>query len=637
MNKNKITSKLVLKEKWGFDAFRGIQEEVISSVLEKNDTLALMPTGGGKSICFQVSGLVLDGLTLVISPLIALMQDQVQQLTKLGIKAISITGANSASDTDRLLDNCIYGDIKFLYVSPERLNNELFLTRFANMPVKLIAVDEAHCISQWGYDFRPAYLNINTIRPLFPEVPIIALTASATPEVQQDICTQLEFKPNQKIIKQSFERKNLVYVGSQTETKEKRLLEILNKVGGSAVVYTRNRKNTKLLTAFLQKRNISADYYHAGLSSDERKRKQTEWIDNKTRIMVATNAFGMGIDKSDVRLVIHMDVPESPEAYFQEAGRAGRDGKKSYAVLLWNENDKARIKTNWEQKYPDKNTLNSFYQKLCSLLQIAEGEHPHKPIPFAITTVANKMQVAVPLFLQLLKSLEWCGFLTLNLKGTVISKVEWLADVRKAQDMAEKSEMLAFLIRSNGSFFENAIGINEKTIAKALNIEPNEVSRQLEKLHEHGWLNYIPATKNASIQLLQPRISEQYFSVPAFLYKTLKVQDERRMNFMLAYLDKHECKSQQLLTYFGESNIAPCGKCEICREYGHELTNNQKVVFTNIIKSHLKKGIDTKTNVINLFKPGDQQAAKSLIRVLLDEQTIICSPKDELQWNVKQQ
>jgi ATP-dependent DNA helicase RecQ len=632
MNKNIISIESILKENWGFNTFRGIQKEAITSVLEKQDTLTLMPTGGGKSICFQVAGLALGGITLVISPLIALMQDQVTQLTKRGIKAITISGANNAGDIDRLLDNCIYGDIKFLYVSPERLSNELFLTRLAKMKVGLIAVDEAHCISQWGYDFRPAYLNINTIRPLFPEAPIIALTASATKEVQQDICTQLEFKANHNIISQSFERQNLVYVAYQSETKEKRLLEILSKVNGSAVVYTRNRKNTKLITDFLKKRKISADYYHAGLANEDRSRKQINWINGETRVIVATNAFGMGIDKSDVRLVIHLDVPESPEAYFQEAGRAGRDGKKAYAVLLWNTGDKTRIRSNWEQKYPHKNVLNTAYQKLCSILQIAEGELPQQLIPFNITAKAAKLQLSVTGFLQILKSLEWCGFITVQLKGASISQVHWLSDVRTAQNMSEKSELLAFLIRSNGNFFEFAINVNEKLIAKHLKISEQTVSDQLQKLHDHGWINYTPANNNASLQLMQPRVPEQYFAVPAFLYKTLKVQDENRMNFMLNYLDSNICRSQQLLSYFGEKDITPCGKCEICQAYGHELTAAQRSSYLKTIKKHLEQAPDTKPNLISLFKPADQQAVKSLIRVLLDEQTIALTSDEKIHW-----
>jgi ATP-dependent DNA helicase RecQ len=625
-------AKNILQEYWGHEDFRGVQAQIIESVLQQNDTLALMPTGGGKSICFQLPGLLFEGLTLVISPLIALMNDQVRQLNSKNIKAIAITSANSHREIDILLDNCIYGNIQFLYVSPERLANELFLTRLAKMPVKLIAVDEAHCISQWGYDFRPAYLNIHTIRPIFPDVPVIALTASATTAVQQDICVQLEFKKNKQVVSQSFARSNLAYVCFENETKDKRLLDILTKVKGSAIIYTRNRKQTKLLADFLQKRNITADFYHAGLTPEIRAKKQDNWINNISRVMIATNAFGMGIDKADVRMVIHVAVPESPEAYFQEAGRAGRDGKKAYSVLLWNQKDLTYLQEQFNNKYPPKEVLNTVYQRLCSILKITIGSLPPAPIPFSISQLAGQLNIPDAAFIKYLKALEWCGFIAVQYKGSARSIVTWQSSVPQAQVKAQNSKLLSFLIRNHDGFFEGPVAISEKNMAKMLAISKDEVVKQLKYFEANGWMTYESANSNASLQLLQERLSEQYFHVPPFIYNTLKKQDEYRLSFLSSFLNQEICRSKQLLEYFGEENIQPCGICDVCTNYGGSLDELNKQEFTETIEQLLKTKELNKEALQQCFKPGNQKAVQTLIRLLLDEQTIKLNNKSLLYW-----
>jgi ATP-dependent DNA helicase RecQ len=396
----------ILKKHWGYDAFRPLQQEIIDSVLSGNDTLAIMPTGGGKSICFQVPGMSKEGLCLVVSPLIALMKDQVLNLKNKGIPALSIYSGMSFTEVEKTLKNAAYGNFKFLYVSPERLETELFLEYVSIIKINLIAVDEAHCISQWGYDFRPPYLRIAVLREYFPDVPVLALTASATLEVQKDICEKLLFRKNQQSFQQSFERANLSYSAFELSSKQNKLLTILKKVGGSGIVYCKTRKRTKEVAEMLSLNGISADYYHAGLSSEERNKKQEDWINNKTRIIACTNAFGMGIDKPDVRTVVHYDVPDALENYYQEAGRAGRDGKKSYAVLLYNEAEINQLKKQVDIKFPSKKIITKIYGALCNFLQLPSHSGEGKSFEFDLNTFARNFKLDAFTINSVLKILE---------------------------------------------------------------------------------------------------------------------------------------------------------------------------------------------------------------------------------------
>lgn len=401
----------ILAKYWGYHSFRPLQEEIITSVLQGNDTLALLPTGGGKSVCFQVPALVQEGVCIVISPLIALMKDQVDNLQKKGISAIAITSAMHKREIDIAFDNCVYGNIKFLYLSPERLITPIAQARIQKMKVSLIAVDEAHCISQWGYDFRPSYLEIAKLRELQPKVPVLALTATATPEVVKDIQEKLRFK-KANVLQKSFERKNLAYVVIGEEDKLSRLLKVVNNVGGTGVVYVRNRKKTQEVAAFLQKNKIPADFYHAGLTPGERSQKQDSWIKNKTRVIVATNAFGMGIDKPDVRFVVHLDLPDSLEAYFQEAGRAGRDEGKAYAVMLYNEADINDLKSNVEMSFPSVEEIRQTYQALANYYQLAVGSGEGAAFDFDISELCRNYKLEPVTVFNSIRFLEKEGYIS---------------------------------------------------------------------------------------------------------------------------------------------------------------------------------------------------------------------------------
>ncbi|MFN4234772.1 MAG: ATP-dependent DNA helicase RecQ [Bacteroidia bacterium] len=560
----------ILKKYWGYDNFRPLQEDIIVSTLNKNDTLALLPTGGGKSICFQVPALAMEGLCLVVSPLIALMKDQVENLQKKGIRAIAITSAMSFREIDIALDNAIHGNFKFLYISPERLHNELFLARLSKMNVSLLAIDEAHCISQWGYDFRPSYLRIAEIREKLPNVPVLALTATATPEVVKDIQEKLHFK-KENVLQKSFERKNLAYIVLYEEDKLNRLISICNKIPGTAVVYARNRKKTQEIALFLRKNNISADYYHAGLSALERNKKQEEWINNKTRIMVATNAFGMGIDKPDVRFVVHMDLPDNLEAYFQEAGRGGRDEKKAYGILLYSLNDRLELERNFENSFPTIEQIRNTYQAICNYFQLAIGAGEGISFDFDIHEVCTRYNLNPLTVFNSLKFLEREGYLATSESVYHSSKIhikvnkEDLYKFEVANRVYEP--IIKLLLRSYGGLFDYFVPINEQEIAQRLKTEKSIVVKQLEELKKLDILDYEASTDLPQITFLQERKDASKLHISPENYSLLKERAKKRMEWVLHYTEsRHLCRSRILLSYFGEHNAQDCGQCDVCIE-----------------------------------------------------------------------
>lgn len=560
----------ILKKYWGYDNFRPLQEDIIVSTLNKKDTLALLPTGGGKSICFQVPALAMEGLCLVVSPLIALMKDQVENLQKKGIRAIAITSAMSFREIDIALDNAIHGNFKFLYISPERLHNELFLARLSKMNVSLLAIDEAHCISQWGYDFRPSYLRIAEIREKLPNVPVLALTATATPEVVKDIQEKLHFK-KENVLQKSFERKNLAYMVLYEEDKLNRLISICNKIPGTAVVYARNRKKTQEIALFLRKNNISADFYHAGLSALERNKKQEEWINNKTRIMVATNAFGMGIDKPDVRFVVHMDLPDNLEAYFQEAGRGGRDEKKAYGILLYSQNDRLELERNFENSFPTIEQIRNTYQAICNYFQLAIGAGEGVSFDFDIHEVCTRYNLNPLTVFNSLKFLEREGYLATSESVYHSSKIhikvnkEDLYKFEVANRIYEP--IIKLLLRSYGGLFDYFVPINEQEIAKRLKTEKSIVEKQLEELKKLDLIDYEASTDLPQITFLQERKDASKLNISPENYSLLKERAKKRIEWVLHYTEsRHICRSRILLSYFGEKNAQDCGQCDVCIE-----------------------------------------------------------------------
>jgi ATP-dependent DNA helicase RecQ len=613
----------VLKSHWGFDAFRPLQEDIVRSALAGNDTLALMPTGGGKSICFQVPALCLDGLCIVVSPLIALMRDQVENLLKKGIKAVYLHAGMKQRELDILLDNCIYGGIKFLYVSPERLQSELFQARLPDMNICLFAIDESHCISQWGYDFRPPYLKIADVVDLLPKrPPMLAVTATATPKVADDIMSKLRFQ-NGKRFQMSFKRDNLGYVVVKTADKHGRLLEILKRIPGSGVVYLRNRKGTAQIAEFLKGHGISADFYHAGLKPDERNLKQERWTNGTTRIIVATNAFGMGIDKPDVRVVVHMDLPDSLEAYFQEAGRGGRDGKTAWAVLLTSDGEASEIVSRNLRDFPEIKDLKRIYQALANFLMIAPGSGEDETYVLDLAAFCKKFQLPVNSTLHGLKILQKQEYFEMDEDFWEPSKLMVRADHQTLYGIQVQNNslgpLIGTLLRSYGGLQDGFVKIQENDLAKRVSKNPSEVIQMLKKLDEMGIVSYEPSKKGSQITFTSALSDARYLRVdPQFLGDRRKDLEDRLLALKDYVVNQQTCRSVLLVKYFGEKNPENCGKCDFCKRQKKPVTKDLKQQIFGLLKS---EPMDIKT-LVDRLNPPDRHAAIAYIRELIDKEEI---------------
>lgn len=559
----------ILKKYWGHDHFRPLQRDIVQAVLEGKDVLALLPTGGGKSVCFQVPGLVLEGVTLVISPLIALMQDQVHQLKAKGIPALAVHSGLGRREIDIALDNGVYGKYKFLYLSPERLQTELFQERFRKMNVSFVAVDEAHCISQWGYDFRPPYLEIAKLREIKPELKFLALTATATPEVRDDIVQKLEFK-SPAVFQKSFSRSNLSLVVRKTENKEKKLLEILRKVPGSGIVYVRSRKATMDLSRWLQRQEIKATYYHAGLTHQERMARQKEWISDATRIMVATNAFGMGIDKSGVRVVVHMDLPENLESYFQEAGRAGRDEKRAYAAVVYHEADVQRLRSNVQLSYPALDYLKTIYQALANYFQLAVGSSQGESYVFDLEEFCKRFSFRSSAAFSALKKLEEEGLIQLGESFLRPSRIHLSTDKAGLYEFqvanAKFDPLIKALLRLYGAeLFTDFVEVSEATIARSLKVAEGEVTTSLNQLLKLKKLDYEPASDKPRITFVLPRQDADRLPLDTERLRRRRDLALSKAESMIEFAEQsHRCRMQVVMDYFGEKSFETCGACDVC-------------------------------------------------------------------------
>jgi ATP-dependent DNA helicase RecQ len=625
-----MTIHQILKQYWGYDQFRPLQEDIIRSVISGEDTLALLPTGGGKSLCFQVPGMYMSGTTLVISPLIALMKDQVKNLKSRGIKAEAIYSGLNYFEVNEIINTCIEREIKFLYISPERLANEEFKECLNKIQLNLIAIDEAHCISQWGYDFRPPYLKIAEIRKDFPNVPVIALTATATGKVIDDIQDKLQFK-KKNAYRKSFKRSNLTYAVMEDETKREKLLQFLRSVPGSAVVYVRNRAKTQQIADYLGENDISATAYHAGLQNKIRDERQDEWIKGKVRVMVATNAFGMGIDKPDVRLVVHMDLPDSLEAYFQEAGRAGRDEKTAYAIALWNKADALDLEKYFQDSFPPPEDIRKLYDSICNHLQIAElsgADTTHTIYP---ERFLHDFKIQPTLFFNGIKFLERQGLVAFSDVDQTYSKVHFHRDDLVYDDYTEdQANILKTLLRSYEGLFDHYVRISEKLLSNKTNIPHNVVINLLFQLHKAKAIRYAPPKKGFAITIMQDRVPLQFFQLSESTYADRKSIAREKLDAVIQYVTRiDKCRSRLLLEYFGEIKSSNCGKCDVCRQ---TVSNKEADEDYVELLAFLSRFPEQEIDILELYKlqPSVKKHSGTLFRWCIDKGYLTLMPGNRL-------
>lgn len=579
-----------LQKYWGYADFRGIQRDIIESIASGKDTLGLMPTGGGKSITFQVPALTMPGVCIVITPLIALMRDQVEHLRKKGILAASIYSGMSRKEIIKTLENCIFGGVKILYVSPERLSSELFQSKLRHIEVSFITVDEAHCISQWGYDFRPSYLAIAAIRQQKPDVAILALTATATPHVIDDIQEQLQFK-EKRVFRMSFERKNLAYIVREATDKLTQLVHILSSVEGASIVYVRSRKHAKEISEYLNQHGFSATFYHAGLEPAIKNQRQTDWQTDQVRIIVATNAFGMGIDKPDVRLVIHIDCPDSIEAYFQEAGRAGRDGKKAYAVLLWNDSDKRKLNKRIADNFPPKDYIREVYDHLAYYYQLGTGSGMGHTFVFQIDKFSRYFKHFPVHADSALRLLERSGYIHYEMEPDAKARLKFNLNrnelYRLEEGSSQERAIIEALLRHYGGLFTDFVYIDESMVAMEAGTETHQVYVTLKNLSRKNIVTFIPQRKTPLITYLQDRVEGTKVVIPQEVYEERKEQFTRRIEAIIAYATNDDiCRSRQLLRYFGEERSTDCEQCDVCLYHDSRHVNKEtaEVIRTQILQ-----------------------------------------------------
>ncbi len=628
--------KQVLQKYWGFSTFRPLQEEIITSVIEGKDTLALLPTGGGKSICFQVPTLARPGICLVITPLIALMKDQVENLNRKRIPATAIYSGMSHREIDIALDNCIYGNIKFLYLSPERLKTDIFLERVQKMKVSLVAVDEAHCISQWGYDFRPTYLEVANIRKILPKTPILALTASATFEVQKDIQAKLLFDEDARKFQRSFARNNLSYSVFYEENKKQRTLTILQKVQGTAIIYVTSRKATIEVSHYLQQNGIVANYYHGGLNHEERSKKQLAWLNNKVRVMVCTNAFGMGIDKPDVRVVIHHGITRSLEAYYQEAGRAGRDEQRAYAVMLYDKNDVQETEQSIDKKFPDLYYLRRVYQALANYLKLAIGSNIMESYDLDLVYFAETYRLKLIEVYHALRLLEMEELIQFNESFQQVSKLRFKVNNRNLYNFQVSNPTYDFFIKAilriyGAELFSDYLIISEKQLAQHVGMPEKTVIHYLNSLKKLDVIDYLGKKETPQITFLTPRLNAKMLPIRQSMIDDLKKKDQEKLGAVVEYIQsKKRCRTIQLCEYFGEKTEQVCNLCDHCIQVNKQHINNDKEYQQQILEILQTKSFYSLEEIAKSFSEVSSHYIIKMCRTLLDQQKIIYTDNGEI-------